>query len=141
MSDPLAAVLAHGLLNSLAVVDGTAISLRRSWARFSDEQRDDFCRLLVRHSELVADQAGDLPGLAAHKLANHIFVVRGVAETIERERRFLSDEDREHLFDVLLRQSAHAATVLANLVRGLPIGAGAMLDELDGSTQDREATA
>jgi hypothetical protein len=139
MSDPLAAVLAHGLLNSLAVVDGTALSLRRSWDRLSEEQREEFSRLLLRHSELVADQAADLPGIVAHKLANHIFVVRGVAETIEREGRFLAAEDREHLFDVLLSQSAHSATVLANVVRGLPAGATAVFDELDRT--EREASA
>jgi hypothetical protein len=133
MSDPLAAVLAHGLLNSLAVVDGAALSLRRSWDRFNEEQRDDLTTLLARHGALVADQANDLPGIVAHKLANHLFVVRGVSETMAAEGRFLPDEDRERLLDVLTRQSAQAASVLASVVRGLPPGAHIVLDGLENA--------
>jgi hypothetical protein len=135
MSDALAAVLAHGLLNSLAVVDGAALTLSRSWDRLAPEQRVELMQVVARHSALVADQCQDLPAVVSHKLANHLFVVRGVCDTLEREGHYLVADDRRHLFDVLVRQSGRVAALLDAVARGLPPEAQIVLDGLDSARE------
>jgi hypothetical protein len=70
-------------------------------------------------------------------MAGHLFVVRGVFETLLREGRYLDANDRGHLLGVIERQSTYAEDVLRGVVRGLPSEVQVVLDCLD---DDRDGT-
>ena len=131
MDDSLAAVLAHGLLNSLTVVRGGVAMLDRVWDGLSESQRHEMAEAALAQAELMADGLEALPSPVRHRLASHLFVVRGVCQTLLNEGRHLDDADRGHLVGVVDRQSASAAVVLQEVVRGLPIDVLAVLDGLD----------
>lgn len=142
MDDSLAAVIAHGLLNSLAVVQGGVATLHRVWDGLSVDQRKDMADTALSQAELMADGLEALPSPVRHRLANHLFVVRGVCLTLLAEGCHLDHTDRRHLADVVQRQADHAATVLHEVVRGLPADVLAALDDMGGHRPaDGEATA
>lgn len=137
MQDSIAAVVAHGLLNSLAVVSGGMSTLDRAWEGLSPDQRTELTESALSQAELMADGLSALPSPAKHRLANHLFVVRGVCETLLREGVFLSPADRGHLLGVVHRQAGYAADVLGGVVRGLPPEVQVVLDRL---SDDRDGT-
>jgi hypothetical protein len=139
MDDSLAAVLAHGLLNSLTVVRGGVAMLDRVWGGLSEGQRHEMAEAALAQAELMADGLEALPSPVRHRLASHLFVVRGVCHTLLAEGRHLNDADRGHLVGVVDRQSASAAVVLHEIVQGLPAEVLAVLNGLDDDRQ--EATA
>lgn len=58
--DPTAAVMAHGLLNSMAIISGAADTLRQLWPELSDERRDQLLRMVTEQAEYVTEMLGDL---------------------------------------------------------------------------------
>jgi signal transduction histidine kinase len=58
--DDLLAVVAHSLLNSMAVVSGNAETLLEHWARLDDEQRADLLRRIVMQARHVNGVLTDL---------------------------------------------------------------------------------
>ena len=64
--DPSAAVIAHGLLNSMAVITGAAATLRESWDRIGDKGRADLLQMIEAQSDHVTGMLTDLArGLSA----------------------------------------------------------------------------
>jgi hypothetical protein len=59
-SDGLAAVVAHGLLNTLTVIGGAAELLRTEWATIGSTRRDELFALIEVH---VGEAAEALRGL------------------------------------------------------------------------------
>jgi len=131
MSDSLAAVVAHGLLNSLSVVKNGAITLAEAWDGLTAEQLDDLTEGVLGQAELMADGLESLPAMARHRLANHLFVLRGACETLMRDGRLLTEADRAELLAVVTRQADFAAGVLHGVVRSLPEEVLILLDSLD----------
>lgn len=136
MPDSLAAVVAHGLLNSLSVVRGAMATLARAWDGLSPDQHNDLTESALSQAELMSDALDALSSDARHRLANHLFVVRGVCETMLREGHYVSASDRAHLLGVVERQVRYAEDVLAAVARGLPAEVQVVLDRLDS---DRDA--
>jgi K+-sensing histidine kinase KdpD len=58
--DDLLAVVAHSLLNSMAVVTGNAETLLEHWARLDDDQRADLLRRIVMQARHVNGVLTDL---------------------------------------------------------------------------------
>lgn len=131
MEESIAAVIAHGLLNSLAVVHGAVATLTRAWDGLSPHQRADMAEMALAQAEVMADGLENLPGHARHRLANHLFVVRGACQTLKCDGDRLPAHERQHLADVVRRQTGQAADVLERVVRALPEGVQVVLDQLD----------
>jgi hypothetical protein len=136
MDDSISAVVAHGLLNSLAVVIGGTAALARAWDELPAQQRRDVIEMALSQAELMADGLEALPSAARHRLANHLFVVRGVCETLMREADLLPAAERADLLGVVQRQGSQAAGVLEGVARALPAEVQALLNELDDRRDD-----
>jgi K+-sensing histidine kinase KdpD len=59
-ADPTMAVVAHGLLNAMAVITGTAMTVRRNWDRLEHDQRDRMLGSIERQAEFVTGLLQDL---------------------------------------------------------------------------------
>lgn len=59
-ADPTMAVVAHGLLNAMAVIAGTTMTVRRNWDRLDPEKRDAMLATVERQSEFVTGLLQDL---------------------------------------------------------------------------------
>jgi hypothetical protein len=131
MSDSLAAVIAHGLLNSLAVVKNGVVTLTEVWEALSADERATLTEGVLSQAEVMADGLDLLPDMPRHRLANHLFVLRRACETLIRDGRFLSAAERADLLTVVHRQADCAAEVLHGVVRSLPPEVLVVLDGLD----------
>lgn len=58
--DPTAAVVAHGLLNSMAIIGGAARTLQESWTTLPAVERDRLLRMIAEQASHVAAMLGDL---------------------------------------------------------------------------------
>lgn len=137
MDQSLAAVVAHGLLNSLAVVAGSMLTLGKAWDRIDCAHRDELVDLALTQAECMADGLEALPPTARHRVANNLFVLRGVVQTMKAEGAYLDAADRGRLFEVVSRQSQQASEVLEHVARALPDEVLILLDRLD-SDRDRD---
>lgn len=135
MEESIAAVIAHGLLNSLSVVQGAMVTLVTGWDGLSQEMRADLAETALSQAEVMADGLDALPPHARHRLANHLFVLRGACQSLKREGDRLEAGERQHFLDVVRRQTSQVADVLHGVVRALPEGVQVVLDQLD---DDRE---
>jgi hypothetical protein len=135
MEESIAAVIAHGLLNSLAVVQGAIITLATGWDALTQQQRADLAEAALSQAEVMADGLDALPDHARHRLANHLFVLRGACQSLKRDGDALPPGERQHFVGVVKRQTEQAAGVLANVVRALPDGVQSLLNQLD---EDRD---
>jgi hypothetical protein len=120
MSESLAAVVAHGLLNSLAVVKDGVATLWETWDGLSVEQRAGLAEGVLAQAEVMADGLDSLPDVSRHRLGNHLFVLRGACQTMLRDGRFLTKADRDELLTVVNRQADYATGVLEAVVQSLP---------------------
>jgi hypothetical protein len=59
-ADPTMAVVAHGLLNAMAVIAGTTMTVRRSWDRLDSAKRDAMLETIERQCEFVTGLLQDL---------------------------------------------------------------------------------
>lgn len=85
------AVIAHGLLNSVSAIQMGAYALKESWARMSEEQREQVL-------DIVADQASHVRGVLQDMIrglpGEVIRALNGLEEHPgEREGRAFFDED------------------------------------------------
>ena len=62
LEDPTTAIVAHGLLNSMAAVTGTAALLLNHWELFTDDpqQARKLLEGIVRQTEMASGVLGDL---------------------------------------------------------------------------------
>lgn len=68
--DQTAAVVAHGLLNSMAVICGAATTLRESWDELDAKARDDLLVMIESQGDHVTAMLADLArGLPAEVIA------------------------------------------------------------------------
>lgn len=58
--DPTAAVMAHGLLNSMAIISGAAGTLREMWADLPADRREQLLRMITEQAEYVSEMLADL---------------------------------------------------------------------------------
>ena len=122
----LSAIVAHGLLNTLAVLSGSAATLREFGPRLSDEQRASMTAALVSHAELFTEGLDVLLRHCSDAFADAAWIV----ESIGRRFRAAMADDQA----VMLERLEVSTTVLRNglqaLVRGLPSETVELLDSL-----------
>ena len=122
----LSAIVAHGLLNTLAVLSGSAATIREFGARLSDEQRESMTAALVSHAELFTEGLDVLLRHCSDANADAAWIV----ESIGRRLRAAMPDDQA----VMLERLDVSTTVLRNglqaLVRGLPPETVELLDSL-----------
>ena len=58
--DPTTAVMAHGLLNSMAIISGAGHTLRDSWDELPDAQRSQLLTMITDQAGYVSDMLGEL---------------------------------------------------------------------------------
>lgn len=58
--DPTAAVIAHGLLNSMAIISGAADTLRELGSDLPPDRRDQLLRMIAEQAQYVSEMLGDL---------------------------------------------------------------------------------
>jgi K+-sensing histidine kinase KdpD len=58
--DPTAAVMAHGLLNSMAIIRGAARTLQEAWESLGPEQRAQLLSMVADQADHVASMLGEL---------------------------------------------------------------------------------
>jgi len=58
--DSETAVIAHGLLTSMAVVSAGVVTVWEHWADLSPSRRDDVFERILAHATFVSDALGDL---------------------------------------------------------------------------------
>ncbi|HEX2038373.1 MAG TPA: hypothetical protein VHF47_01430 [Acidimicrobiales bacterium] len=78
--DATVAVLAHGLLNSMAIISGAATTLREAWDMLDEQRRAHLLRMITDQATHVTDMLGDL--------------VRGLPLGVLRELDALSEAHR-----------------------------------------------
>lgn len=126
--DPLAAVVAHGMLGTAAVLQGAASMLTHGWDRLPVERRDDLFELLRVQVEQLRDGITALPPVIAHRVLNELV---GLFEVVEH----VTGGDPTHRHRVALFEMADSSLprvleILKGVVAGLPAEAVAQLDRL-----------
>lgn len=58
--DATVAVLAHGLLNSMAIISGAAATLQEAWDRLDEARRLNLLRMVTDQATHVSDMLGEL---------------------------------------------------------------------------------
>lgn len=59
-ADPTMAVVAHGLLNAMAIIAGNSMTVRRHWDRLDADKRDAMLATIERQAEFVTGLLQDL---------------------------------------------------------------------------------
>jgi hypothetical protein len=122
----LSAIVAHGLLNTLAVIAGSAATMQQFGATMSAEQHETMTAALVSHSELFTEGLDVLLRHCSDAFADAAWVV----ESIGRRFRATDADDRHLLLDRLASSTAILRSGLQSLVRGLPADTIELLDSL-----------
>jgi CheY-like chemotaxis protein len=129
MPDPLCAVVAHGMLNTLTIVRGAASTLAVSADRLDETTTAALTRMITEHSEELRAGLGSLPAVAAHRVLNELAPMLHSVDLLSRHAGAVDDETHSTLLKVVAAGSPEATRVLGDVVRGLPPEAIALLNE------------
>jgi hypothetical protein len=127
----LEAIVAHGLIGSLAVATGAASMLLKARRPFDPETEAWLITSISEQSTLVLDGMRTIMGSATPSYvdaATNVALAAGTIAGIDADRR-------APVLEVLLRSSDVLRSTLGALVRGLPPEVVEMLDELNASHQ------
>lgn len=122
----LAAVVAHGLLNTTAVLASSAHTLRSHADRLTDDDRLLLTTALVTHSALLAEGLNVLLHHCSDQFGDAATVIALTASTIAA----VPDADLPMVLDGIVNRVKILSTGLEALVRGLPHEVLALLDSL-----------
>ena len=122
----VSAVIAHGLLNTLAVISGAAATMRGFGDALSPEQRETMTAALVSHSELFTEGLDVLMRHCSDRFADAAWVV----ESIGRRFRAAPADDQTLMLDRLEGSTAVLRDELRHLVAGLPRDVIDLLDSM-----------
>jgi hypothetical protein len=122
----LSAIVAHGLLNTLAVIAGSAATMQRFGSTMSAEQHETMIAALVSHSELFTEGLDVLLRHCSDAFADAAWIV----ESIGRRFRSAPADDRQVMLERLATSTATLRSGLQSLVRGLPPDTIDLLDSL-----------
>ena len=124
----LAAIVAHGLIGSLAVATGSASMLLRD-KTFDPSTEEWLLDSIVEQSALVIEGMRSILESEPESFADaatNVSLAAGTLRTVERA-------DRRSVLEALLRASDVLRQILGGLVRGLPPEVVVLLDELSAS--------
>ncbi len=73
--DPMVALVAHGLLNSIGAIAGATSTLQRRWHDLDDDHRDQLLAIIANQTAFIRGVLGDLarglPPAVLHGLPSH----------------------------------------------------------------------
>jgi hypothetical protein len=121
----LDAIVAHGLLNSLAVISGAAATILKYGAALPVDDLDTLTNAIDEQSAVFSDGLHVLVRNASEAFADAataVVLAAGVANRV-------AGEDRTLALEALLRRTALIKQTLDGLVRGLPAEVIALLDD------------
>ena len=122
----LSAIVAHGLLNTLAVISGSAATMQQFGSSMTAEQHETMIAALVSHSELFTEGLDVLLRHCSDAFADAAWTV----ETIGWRYRSAAPDDRLVMLERLEKETAVLRSGLQSLVRGLPPETIDLLDSL-----------
>jgi CheY-like chemotaxis protein len=126
--DPLAAVAAHGMLGTAAVLQGAASMLTHSWDRLPDGRRAELFELLRVQVDQLRDGVISLPAVIGHRVLNELV---GLFELVERiTTGEPTHRHRIELFEMADSSLPRILEILKGVVAGLPPDVVAHLDSL-----------
>ena len=125
-------MLAHGMRNTVAVVEGTAKHLEHRWDLLAWDEQAAALASLVDHADHLAAGLDAVPSLVGARLGNHCFVI---AETAARVANLARDgrcdrTGRIESLQAISRQCRHIDRILADLTRVVPLPVVLELDRL-----------
>lgn len=130
--DPLAAIAAHGMLGTAAVLQGAASMLTHSWDRLPEARRGELFELLAVQVDQLRDGVVALPPVIAHRVLNELV---GLFEVIERVTTGVpTHRHRIALFEMADSSLPRVIELLKGVVAGLPADVVAHLDSLRDRT-------
>jgi hypothetical protein len=129
-TNELEAIVAHGLLNSLAVMSGAAGTLLAYGSRMGDDDVDSLVAAIDAQSCVFTEGLKVLlehSSVAFADAATAVSLGSGVCGSVSSERR-------EQVLRMLVRRSRELKNALDGLVRGLPPEVLELLDSLNPPT-------
>ena len=127
----LEAVVAHGLIGSLAVATGSASMLLKAAGRFDEATEAWLLESIKEQATLVVEGMKTIIETATQGFldaATNVVLSAGLLDEVEADRR-------GPLLEALLRSSDVLRQILGALVRGLPPEVVELLDELSAGHQ------
>jgi hypothetical protein len=112
----LDAVVAHGLLNSLAVISGAASTILQYGSALGDEDLSVLTKAIEEQSSVFADGLQVLIRQASDTFADAATAVTLAAGVADR----VAAADRTMVLEALMSRTVLIRQVLDGLVRGLP---------------------
>lgn len=135
--DAVAAVTAHGLLNSLAVVGGAAATLRVAWDNLAGPERSGLLEGMCTQAETLIDGLAALPPVVVHRCLHELAAPYEACHRLDGGAEAIDGSDRDSLLITIEYGCAAAANLLRDVVRGLPDEVLQALDELNGQRGGR----
>ena len=111
-----AAVIAHGLLNTLAAVAGSAGTLRRYGRRLGDDDREVLVATIVDNAAVFIDGLQAILDSCSDQFGDAATTLALTARTI----RAVPDDDLPKVLDGIVAHCSILEMGLASMVRGLP---------------------
>jgi len=125
----LAAVAAHGMMNTVTVVWGAAALLARGWERVEPAKRAELRQVIIDHVAVLREQLVLLPAVAAHTVLNHMADALFAVEEL-RARPDAPDNDLVEMLARIAAPAPQVTDVLAAVVQGIPAEVMLALDQL-----------
>jgi hypothetical protein len=122
----MAAVIAHGLMNTLAAVAGAARTIRRYGPRLTETDRDELLSTIVDHAAVFSDGLGAILRHCSDAFGDAATAMALAARTV----RVLPEDELDHVLDGLIAHCSVLELGLSAMVRGLPSEVLDFLNEL-----------
>jgi len=126
----LDAVVAHGLLSSVAVMHSAALTLGRVGDRMGEEDRTFLLESMCLQSDLLVEGTECLTRCLGEEIVSSATAVRLAAGTLAVDWDRVVGDDRAGLLAILDRHGDRLKTMLLQLVQGLDPEAILLLDSL-----------
>jgi hypothetical protein len=129
----LDAVVAHGLLSSVAVMHSAALTLGRLGDAVPTDDRTFLLESMCLQSDLLVEGTDCLTRCLGDEIVSSATAVRLAAGTLAVDWDRVVGEDRADLLAILDRHGDRLKTMLLQLVQGLDPEAILLLDSLSSS--------
>ena len=130
VDDGLAAVVAHGLLSSVAVMHAAALTLQRLGDAVPADDRVILLDAMCEQSDLLVEGTDCLSPAVSEEIAGSAASLRLAAGILALDWDRVAVDHRASLLDVLDRHGDRLKTMLLRLVQGLEPEAIVFLDSL-----------
>lgn len=127
--DELAAVVAHGLINTLTFTGAAAAAARTRWPELERHRRVEVADALVHQMLHAKEAVSDLPPEMMARV-EHVYLASSSAQTLASSAADLPDEECDTLLALIRVNAEYACEPLRELVGDLPLAVQDLLDAL-----------